>query len=544
MKRPWVLALLLLAVACGAKEAQPSETRSAQRASREGRPARFDPAQSTGVFAGVRTFVHDVPQVLYAVDDAVDLAYAFAFEKKIHAIRPDRVMLLLEGEPEKPESKERLDKLLAHGAKRYPATPENIVRYLHDQAKAAGDRGLLVASFATHGFSSEETHYILASSSELHKPATALSVPKLLEVAGAAKRSLIFVDACRDRGDGQVRGEAPSDPRTGAPRLDRITHPEGQAVFYAAAPGKYAYDDLKKMNGVFTSGILECLRCELEREGRGTVSASTLATYVEKYVLKWIQENRDPSATVATQASTAGMIGKMRVASCPPPVPLTNVQFDGSRFTAFDANRRELFQKDLPYRIGDARTTDLDNDKTNEVIVSAGTWLYAFDYNGKEIWSADTEMPVRAFLAGDLLTGKNRQVVALSVDPGRRQSRLTLWDDEGVLLKDHREAGEMKHLALDRPNTSHWLKIIVTAVNPKAPRGNRAKVFWFHPKRGIEWWGFVRADTITALKITDIGDDGTRDICVTTPAGRSCFDFDGHNLEPGYVPFGLYSRPK
>lgn len=505
---------------------------------------RFDPAQSAGLFVGVNDFSTGVDSVQYAVDDAIDLAYAFAFEKKIHLVPADRIVLALQGTAAKDVSREKLEKLRKAGARIKVATRATIPALLEQQAKASGKQGLLVVSFATHGFSSEGSPYVLASDSELHNAATALAVPKLLEIAGNSNRSVVFIDACRDRETDQIRGTRKADPRLTAPNLDRMAQVEGQVVFYAAAPGKTAHPNHKKMNGVFTSAVLESLRCEFQRESRGTVTAVGLADYVERQVLKWVQENTDPGAKLATQVSIDGPAGKIRLASCVPPVPFTHIKIDGSHLTAYDANQQILFEKDLPHRIGLWEIADLNADDTNEAIVSAGNKIFAFDYNGEEIWSADTELPVRTFVTGDLLPGKSRQVVALSVEKKGRESRLTILDDEGVELKRHHEPGELMHLALDRPNTSHWLRIIVTAVNRRAVRGNRAKVFWFHPKRGVEWHGFVQADTIQSLKITDIDDNGTREICVSTPKGRSCFDFKGQNLGPDYVPFGLFGERK
>ncbi|NJL29938.1 MAG: hypothetical protein HC897_19600 [Thermoanaerobaculia bacterium] len=79
----------------------------------------FDPADSAGLFVGVSHFEDPrFAPVPFAVDDAVDLAFVFSVE--LGLIRPERCVLALAGEPCKPQSAERLARLLAAGA---PAGP-------------------------------------------------------------------------------------------------------------------------------------------------------------------------------------------------------------------------------------------------------------------------------------------------------------------------------------------------------------------------------------------------------------------------------------
>src|SRR5687767_11452605 len=57
------------------------------------------PQESAGVFIGVEKFSHDfsLADVRYAVNDAVDLAYALAIERGL--LPANRVLLLLAGDP-------------------------------------------------------------------------------------------------------------------------------------------------------------------------------------------------------------------------------------------------------------------------------------------------------------------------------------------------------------------------------------------------------------------------------------------------------------
>lgn len=51
------------------------------------------------MFVGIRRFTHDadLDPVRYAVDDAIDLAYAVSLDRSVPLIAPDRVALALSG---------------------------------------------------------------------------------------------------------------------------------------------------------------------------------------------------------------------------------------------------------------------------------------------------------------------------------------------------------------------------------------------------------------------------------------------------------------
>jgi hypothetical protein len=99
---------------------------------------------------------------------------------------------------------------------------------------------------------------------------------------------------------------------------------EGQAVPYAATAGKWAYDDDKRQNGVFTGALLDGLQCRDGHDHSGMVTVDMLATTVERNVLTWIRTNLDPSMRNATQASIDGAARMMPLAVCshPPPADL------------------------------------------------------------------------------------------------------------------------------------------------------------------------------------------------------------------------------
>ena len=281
--------------------------------------SQFDRTQSAALFVGVRRFTKDrTLDVPYAVDDAVDLAYTFALDPRVNLVPVDRVVLALSGMPQKEESQRRLDVLEKAGAQIEHADPSDILLLLQQQAAAAGQDGIFILSISSHGFVWEGTPYILGSTSLFRYPDTALSTTRIFDIVATseARRSLLFIDACRERIAAEVRAAAP-DPRTAAaPLVDRMTQIEGQVIFYAAAPGRYAYDDPKNGNGVFTRAVIEGLHCNAARDG--VVTVDTLRRYVEREVRQWIRAHRDPSIGAAIQVSMEGDTDDMPLSVCTP----------------------------------------------------------------------------------------------------------------------------------------------------------------------------------------------------------------------------------
>ena len=112
-----------------------------------------DPEKSYGLFVGIQNFEDesDFAEVPFAVDDAVDLAWYFSLES--HFIASSRVKLVLSGEPRKTETQERLLQLRQAGTiDEIPATFINVSRELERAAIEADEGGVLVITFASHGF--------------------------------------------------------------------------------------------------------------------------------------------------------------------------------------------------------------------------------------------------------------------------------------------------------------------------------------------------------------------------------------------------------
>lgn len=332
--KPWMLvclnALSILlspeAIAQDIRSARPVQTQSTP-------PAKFDRTQSAALFVGIRRFTRDetLTEVKYAVDDAIDLASILALDRRVSLVTPGRVVLALSGTPQKPESQQRLDQLVAAGATVAAASQADILTLVTRQAGLAGKDGLLILSISSHGFSHDGTPYVLAASSLFELPETSISTAKLLDIAARsdAGRSLIFLDACRERVTTGTQA-VDADAVTAAPLIEGMSHADGQVVFYAAAAGKYAYDDDEKRNGVFTTAVIEGLLCEAEADERGLITVETLAAYVETRVRSWVQMHKDPTARKAIQVNMDGETRTMPLSVCgaPQSVPPMTVTID------------------------------------------------------------------------------------------------------------------------------------------------------------------------------------------------------------------------
>jgi len=291
-----------------------------QRWAERFRDKEIDPLKSAALFVGVRDFTEDssLTPVPYAVDDAVDLAFELSMNAARVLVDPTRVVLALSGEPQKKESQEKLSRLLASGALRHPAGHTEVLKLLDAQARAVGSNGILIIAFATHGVSDEGTQYLLTASSLLaHYRQTSLTDAGVRDTVTehGVPRSLIFIDACRERLTKDKRS-GDVDPRSAAPLMRAMSRISGQVVFSAAPNGGYAYDDESRQNGVFTAAVIEGLHCHARTNPAGFVTVNTLHPYFETHVLAWLQAHKNPSARTATQWTSEGNSKEMPLSAC------------------------------------------------------------------------------------------------------------------------------------------------------------------------------------------------------------------------------------
>jgi hypothetical protein len=487
---------------------------------------RFDRKQSAALFVGVRQFTSaSVEEVPFAADDAVDLAYVLTLDRRVSLVPPRRVMLALSGRPVKPESRARLRALRDAGASvRFRADAADVRAALREQTALAGRDGILIVSIATHGFLRDGAGYILGASSVVRDPSSMLSTADIFETiaSSAAQRSLVFVDACRERMS-STRGVLAS-AMTSAPLARRLGHTRGQAVFYAAAAGQWAYDDPEARNGVFTKAVIGGIGCGAAKV-RGVVTAETLAGYVERNVHTWIHDNRDPNVGSATQSSMDGEARNMPLAQCwgGNPAGPARVSIDGATIRAFSEKKEQLWQHDAGDTVVNADAVDLDADGRREVVFATRDAITVLDDNGNSLWTAREPMKLTTFVTGDLFRQHTNEIVAVWSDD--HSSRIAVYAPDGIRLAAFDHDHRIDHVAIARATNRHAPKIVMTSANT---------LLLFDPKKlanGKPLWTGRISDAIASLNIIDADGDGKNDIALTTESGGKVFvDFAGHAI--------------
>ena len=269
----------------------------------------FDPAGSAGLFVGIRSFAgpegdddSPIAEVPFAADDAVDLAHLFGLE--LGLIPPDRITVAIAGDPQKEESKQRLDSLLEAGARRSPGTLSALLRQVMRTSTLATDEGLLVMSFATHGFSSGGESLLLASDSWMgNLEKTTVTLTEILaELADTrARRRLVMLDACRERVS-ESRGLG-GDAHVSQALVEQLGKASGTAILMATVAGGFSYDDPARRNGVFTGALLDGLQGHAAPDAQGFITLQTLSEYASGAVEEWVRANRSEHAEQSTGIS-------------------------------------------------------------------------------------------------------------------------------------------------------------------------------------------------------------------------------------------------
>jgi len=502
-------------------------------------PSKFSRDASTGLFVGVRDFPHDrLLEVPYACDDAVDLAHRFVFNQRVALLPPRRVVVVISGMPQKQESKQRLRELEQAGAHIVRnAAAADILDRLKEQAARAGDEGLFVLSIASHGFQQNGDAYILGSDSDFGAPETALRAAAIFDAAAKASRSLIFIDACRDRVQQGARGAGP-DPASAAPHIRRMNGVHGQVIFYAAAPGEYAFDDPVHQNGVFTRAVLDGLNCEASAP-RGTVLVETLHTYIDREVRRWIRENKNRIVNPATQVSMEGQTRNMSLCECwRDPGPRIRVAIDDTIVTTYADDTRQLWRKDFKVPVVHADAVDLDADALPEVVIGFRDRIDVLDRDGRQRWTRTADArDLQTFTTGDLFEKHTNQIVALW--NGAHGSRLTVFESDGRERASRELPGPLLHVAIGRSTNMHAPKIVVATANTLS---------LFPPRkldRGVPIWSQAlrTPGTISDVRIVD-AKTGRRTIAVTTAKGTTVFTFEGRIVGPSRESWVEVARKK
>ncbi|MDH3215168.1 MAG: caspase family protein [Candidatus Krumholzibacteria bacterium] len=266
----------------------------------------FDASQSVGIFIGIREFSDvEFDLVPYAVDDAVDLAHLFSLQLEL--VSPNRVILALRGDPQKQESRHRLQELLSAGAIQQSANQAEVIALLGDRPTKAGPKGLFVLTLATHGFSDQGADYLVAADSRRRRIArTGVKVDELFDDVSRATspRRIVLIDACRERLLADTRSIADPNSRMGEAFVNAIANAKGMVVLSGSTLGGYSYDDRRSQNGVFSSAIIQGLQGEAMPNEDGLITVMDLSEYVNARVLQWISENRPKEAEVSKGIET------------------------------------------------------------------------------------------------------------------------------------------------------------------------------------------------------------------------------------------------
>ena len=454
----------------------------------------FYPTHSAALFVGVQQFDHHWPEVPFGVDDAVDLAHLFAFDRHVRLVSPQRIVLAIAGLPKKPESRQRLDQLVCDGARVTSASESEILARLDEQAALAGNGGLLIVSFATHGFLRDGIQHVLGASGN------AISTAQISDVidAHSVPRSLLLIDACHVRGVAKGRGVI--DEAEESVRLTkRMRNVHGQVVLSTVGP---AYDDPVRRNGVFTESVIDGLQCNATTI-RDDVTPQTLITYVDQSVHAWIRKNVDSTIRSATQMSVDSDAKNMPLAHCgpPPSVPLT-VLAKATHLRVYSNHPKKLlWERDVGGPV--AHVTQIDGT----IIAAVQENLIAFHSDGTQIWSICGHVPLHAITSGDLFRRHHHHVVALW------GSQIAIYDAEGNALSMCDTGEPLRNVAILRTTPRHAPRIVVASAN---------RVLLFDPKKlakGKPIWSAhlsPRSATIKNLNVVDHDRDTRSEIEITT----------------------------
>jgi hypothetical protein len=484
-------------------------------------PINKAPGQTAALFVGVQHFTNPSPAVVeYAVDDAVDLASAF--EERIGD--PKRIALAITGEPHKKESQAALQKLRDGGATIEPATKEAIARLLEKQASLAGGNGELILSFATHGISVDGVHYVLASGSSFEDRDSLLSTPEMLDAAARVRRSIVFLDACRERIT-TARGVS-HRVNTKAPSLRAMKQYAGQVVFSAAA-GKYTYDDPIHKNGVFTAAVVDGLHCKAKHDANGDVTVATLHDYVDTRVRRWMKSNHHNSSGPAIQVNVDGDSATLPLARCEVIPEIGDVKFTNlGALDVFDTSGHFLWGHQFAEPVTDANFAQPDNI----VIAAVGRRIIAFSATNHEIWNRDVGegMFVKTLIVEKLLHGVHgEQIAALAT--GDSGSTISVWLADGTPRGRYYHAAKLHDFTLARLTARHGARLIAAS---------STNVIMLDPK-DVEsplWSGKITPPerAIRSVSTDDPDHDGNLDIAVKLVGGYILYlDFDGHRVAGG-----------
>ncbi len=257
----------------------------------------FRREESRGLFFGVNDFADPaIPNLNFAVDDAIDLAFLFSCELEL--ILPARINLALAGIPRKPETEDKLEWLRNAGAGRVEARGLSVERMALELGRTTGENGLWALSFSSHGFSTRDGHTNIAVADSWWRriAESGISVDRLLDDIAEASttRRLLLVDACRSHLGGDTRGSGGTSGGEGMSQsfLQALEGSSGLAFLISTTQGGQSYEHPSLGNGVFSDAVIRGLRGQATPDANGFITVGSLVRYLNQEVIAWVRNER------------------------------------------------------------------------------------------------------------------------------------------------------------------------------------------------------------------------------------------------------------
>jgi len=282
--------------------------------------------ESRGLFFGVNEFADkEIPNLNFAVDDAVDLAFLFSCELEL--ILPARINLALSGAPRKRETADKLEWLRTSGAGIGEARGgQSLEKSAFELGRATGENGLWALSFSSHGFSTKDgNNYIAVADSWWRRIAeSGISVNRLLDDIAEANttRRLLVVDACRSHLGGGTRrlGDSSGDDGMSKSFLQALKGSSGLAFLISTTQGGYSYEHPSLGNGVFSDAVVRGLRGQARADDNGLITVGSLAQYLSQEVIDWVTHEKPEHLKLSRGISYTieGLAAELPLASSDP----------------------------------------------------------------------------------------------------------------------------------------------------------------------------------------------------------------------------------
>ena len=201
---------------------------------------------------------------------------------------PARIRLLTDNTDEKP-------------------TRANILTALKAMADATEPDDLLLFYYSGHGDEAGGESYLVARDGRhLVLSDTAVPVMRIKQImdAAPARAKVILLDACHSGADIGKKGPQPMTQEFIARVFEQA---EGMAILASCKQGQLSYEWRAQERSVFTHYLLEALKGEADRDGKGFVTVQDASRHVTNGVKLWASQ-RNVSQTPTLQYSVAGDI--------------------------------------------------------------------------------------------------------------------------------------------------------------------------------------------------------------------------------------------